>query len=148
MSDEELADAVGDVEEFIYGLWLELGEVRREARRGGRIGQGRLYDMALSTRRFVAARLWSLADGMEGGEATMAADEARAEMRDIASDMCAAGIHLMDGAARCTRRGDGMDAGVARPVVGETLDRLDALRARLADLGERVAAVEDGGDDR
>lgn len=50
MSDEELADAVGDVEEFVYGLWLELGEVRREARRGGRIGQGRLYDMALSTR--------------------------------------------------------------------------------------------------
>lgn len=68
MSDEELADAVGDVEEFVYGLWLELGEVRREARRGGRIGQGRLYDMALSTRWFVAARLWSLADGMEGGK--------------------------------------------------------------------------------
>lgn len=93
MSDEELADAVGDVEEFVYGLWLDLGEVRREARRGGRIGQ-------------------------------------------------------VDGAARCTRRGDGMDAGVARSVIGETLDRLDALRARLADLGERVAAMEDGGDDR
>jgi len=72
----------------------------------------------------------------------MAANEARAEMRDIASDMCAAGIHLMDGAARCTRRGDGMDAGVARSVIGETLDRLDALRARLADLGERGADVE------
>lgn len=86
MSDEELADAVGDVEEFVYGLWLDLGEVRREARR------------------VVAARLWSLADGM--------------------------------------------DAGVARSVIGETLDRLDALRARLADLGERVAAMEDGGDDR
>lgn len=69
---------------------------------------------------------------------------ARAEMRDIASDACAAGIHLMDGAARCTRRGGGMDAGVARSVIGETLDRLDALRARLADLGERVAAM--GGD--
>ncbi len=73
---------------------------------------------------------------------------ARAEMRDIASDACAAGIHLMDGAARCTRRGGGMDAGVARSVIGETLDRLDALRARLADLGERVAAMGDGGDGR
>lgn len=86
MSDEELADAVGDVEEFVYGLWLDLGEVRREARRA------------------VAARLWSPADGT--------------------------------------------DAGAARSVIGETLDRLDALRARLADLGERVAAMEDGGDDR
>ena len=37
---------------------------------------------------------------------------------------------------------------MARSVIGETLDRLDALRARLADLGERVAAMEDGGDDR
>lgn len=78
----------------------------------------------------------------------MAVNEARAEMRDIASDACAAGIHLMEEAARCTRRGGGMDAGVARPVIGETLDRLDALRARLADLGERVAAMGDGGDGR
>lgn len=78
----------------------------------------------------------------------MAVNEARAEMRDIASDACAAGIHLMDGAARCTRRGGGTDAGVARPAIGETLDRLDALRARLADLGERVAAMGDGGDGR
>lgn len=75
----------------------------------------------------------------------MTVNEARAEMRDIASDACAAGIHLMDGASRCTRKGGGMDADVARAVIGETLDRLDALRARLADLGEAAAAMEGGG---
>ncbi len=75
---------------------------------------------------------------------TMTVREVLAEMRDIASDTCAAGIHLMDGAARCTREGGGVDADVARSVIGETLDRLDALRARLADLGEAAAAM--GGD--
>lgn len=69
---------------------------------------------------------------------------ARSEMRDIASDTCAAGIHLMDGASRCTGKDGGMDADVARSVIGETLDRLDALRVRLAALGEAAAAM--GGD--
>lgn len=76
----------------------------------------------------------------------MTGKEARAEMRDIASDVCDAGIRLMDGAAWCTRKGGGMDAGVARSAIGETLDRLDALRARLSALGE-AAAMEGGSDE-
>lgn len=35
-----------------------------------------------------------------------------------------------------------------REIVGNTLDTLDALRARLAVLGEATAAMEDGGDGR
>lgn len=77
---------------------------------------------------------------------TMTVRGALAEMRDIASETCAAGLRLMDGAKRCTRGGQEFDAGIARSEVGDALDWLDEIRARLTVLGETVAAMEGGSD--
>lgn len=66
---------------------------------------------------------------------------------DVADGLCRLGDGLWTAAEAVEDRRDA-GLGAFRMRVGVALDELDRLRTRLADLGERAAAMEYGGDGR
>ena len=90
---------------------------------------------------------------LEPGERVKRADVAPANMPCLCRDPEGGveTLHLTRDEQKWHLVIDGVQYGVsnhARRAIAEALDRLDALRACLTDLGERVAATGDGGDGR